>query len=341
MGLFEIVIPLSILLAGLFITYTLYKSRMNRYIIFIVLFVTIGMFAYTLSDSSKEPREVVSDNGIKNLECDEEYTLRYDIQGFQGTAICYNESPFGHYVVGLFQLATGIFALSYVIQNDIFSWREFYTPKILSYVNKYTGSKHINRYIETDKAGDFVWTYKGYGFLRNTKENEIHISRRDLYLDISNLSLFKGKAQAISTVALFEFVGKNEDIFRRIMKDNKYNIKTHRPIDEMSTLKIFMYMELSNSEKELYHTVHGNYSFGADRTKFIIRELFKMKRYIEYLNVDITNRTTKTLGTALDFSKSSANIGHGVRRLKQEDIVRVKPNEPQQQPNNMNQRGQM
>jgi len=338
------IIAIMILVIGVIILLLLRKVGTHYYILLFVFLFTMGLVAYAFNDTVKLPTEVVNEEGTISLECDSNFIMTTDNVGNQ---ICYNKSPFGHTIVSLFVLLSGVFGLCYVTQTTVKSWRMYLTPKMLFYINRYLPeNKPINKNIDTFRCGDFVWAYKGYGAIVNSIENEIFVSRKGMVAEISNLLLFKGKAQKITSSVLFEYVGKNEFVFQQIMHGYSYYPKTHKLSEKISDPPIiYIPLELKNYEKEHFYSIKGDYTFGADRSMSVIRELFKMRKAIKMLNIDMTTTSGNTLATAVTISDKASVIGNRVNQLQREDIFRkeqqLQQNQHQQQFDNSQQRRQM
>ena len=340
----SIIIAIMILVIGLVVFLLLRKAGVHYYVLVFVFLFTMGIVCYAFNDTVKLPTEVKNEDGTVTIGCDNDFILTTDKNGNQ---VCYNESPFGHAIVSLFSLLAGVFGLSYVTQTTIKSWRMYLTPKMLFYINKYLPeNRPINKNIDTYRSGDFIWAYKGYGAIVNSIENEIFVAKRDMVAEISNLLMFKGKAQKITSSVLFEYIGKNEFVFQQIMHGYSYYPKTHKLSEKISDPPIiYIPLELKNYEKEHFYSIKGDYTFGADRSMSVIRELFKMRKAIKMLNIDMTTTSGNTLATAVTISDKASVIGNRVNQLQREDILRKEQqpqqNQQQQQYDNQQVRRQM
>jgi len=337
----SIIIAIMILVIGLVVFLLLRKAGVHYYVLVFVFLFTMGIVCYAFNDTVRLPTEVKNEDGMVTIGCDNDFILTTDKNGNQ---VCYNESPFGHAIVSLFSLLAGVFGLSYVTQTTIKSWRMYLTPKMLFYINKYLPeNRPINKNIDTYRSGDFIWAYKGYGAIVNSIENEIFVAKRDMVAEISNLLMFKGKAQKITSSVLFEYIGKNEFVFQQIMHGYSYYPKTHKLSEKIADPPIiYIPIELKNGEKEHFYSIKGNYKFNADRSKSVIRELFKMRKAIKILNIDMTTTSGNTLATAVTISDKASVIGDRVNQLRKEEIFRKEqPQQQQQQYDNQQQRRQM
>lgn len=317
-------IALFFLIIGALIFFILRRAGVHYYFLLLVIVITLGLMAYAFNDTVTEPKTIMNADNTTSLGCDSEFILKTNTAGKQ---ICYNESPFGHTIVTLFAMISAVFVFAYAVEIDLKSWRMYRTPKMLFYFNKYMKeNRPIAKHIDTYRAGDFTWAHKGYGYINTPKENEIFVTKNNMKEEISNLLLFKGSAQKISAPALWEYTGKDERIFSQIMRDYAYNIKTHKLAEGITDPPIiYIPLPLTNEENALFHSIAGNYGFGANRFKQVITQIFKMRRAIKILDSDMTGTTNKTLGVAVTITDKGAVIGRGVSRLRQEDTVSGHP----------------
>ncbi len=332
-------IAIMILIIGGFIFFVLRRGGAHYYILLFVFVLTIGMVAYAFNDTIREPKRIKNPDNSTSLSCDTDFILKNETNGNQ---ICYNESPFGHSIVTLFGMLSAVFGFAYAVEIDIKSWRMYLTPKILFYKNKYMKeNRPISKHTDTYRAGDYIWAFKGYGAIVSMKENEIYVAKKDMVEQISNLLLFKGEVQKITSTALWEYIGKDERVFAQIMIDYPYNKKTHQLSEGITDPPIiFIPLPHSNQENTLFYSMKGGYGFGANRFKQVITELFKMRRAIRILDTDMTGTSTKTLGVAVTITDKAAVIGSGVSRLRQEDI-KTRPGAYQPEPRQPEERRQM
>ena len=190
-------------------------------------------------------------------------------------------------------------------------------------------NRAINRYTNTTTSGNIIWGFKGFGALFEGKDNEIHVSKKDLVKHISNLHLFMGKAQKVTTQALFEYIGKDDKIFQQIMVDYPYNIRTHEIKEGIEIPEIYVNMPLENGENKMFLSKIGNFMIDADRFKQIITAIYEMRKSIKAQKIEMGITTRDTLDFAVDISGKSAVIGGRVSELEQANVTSGRSYQPQ------------
>jgi hypothetical protein len=188
---------------------------------------------------------------------------------------------FLNYLAIIFILGSMVLFLASFMQMDKSS-------VVAYYKNRFTGDKPVCKCPDIGHSCNYIWTHKGYDRIVSQTENEIHIAKESMSTPEGLLGrnlLFKGEAEILNPKELFEYIGRNAQLFYDIMGEPIKNYDIQAVFD--GAPRIFYPKPMKNSEKEAFYSRVGNYGFNSDRFDYVINMLFELKNGITTLSVEM------------------------------------------------------
>ena len=272
----------------------------SRYWLYLGLLIVSSIIVYVYTDRTEQPNPDAFINNSIPL-CNEDF--KFDGQ------VCRKENPLGHSPVPLFQfLAWGI-AIADFAAYELEGHRTYRSNKILPYNNKYGELRPIPRAPDYFCEKNIFWAYKGFNAILKNTEEEIYVAKEKFVTKIGGNFILKGSLQRVTARYLFEYVGYDSKLQKKIIGDMKDPIiYVILPILDYGILKSF-------------HSLKGSYGFEADRFNDVMNLLFKREKGIEFQDKNMSESNKAVLTKGKDIVQIMANIGDGTRRARGQDLV--------------------
>lgn len=280
----------------------------NKHMLIIGLVIITFVLIYVFNDVQKEPKYI--NDPATNLSvptCDEGYTFKED------SKVCYNPSPLGHAVVPTFQLFAWILTFATLVDYEFESHRMYRSSKMLYFEDKYQKeNRPIPKSSDVYSQGGFTWMFKGYDAILESKEPELHFSKDSMLAKVGINYIFQGARQEISRDFLMTYIKNNPRLYRRIFSTINY---------DDPNLRIFIPVPLPPEETKRFYSLSGQHSFRADRFSDVIRTLFKMRKGISFLDLQMTESSKDMLRKGTTMSQQTAIMSDAVGKTQGQKIV--------------------
>jgi hypothetical protein len=246
----------------------------------ILILIILSIISFVIfRDHWEDPKVIQNPDGTQTLGCSEGYIPKINPSN-QTQVQCFKEAIFGHVKYTFFMalalaMWTGVGIVFYIEykKRDESSVIQFLQDKYQS------ENKPICRSPDIYKEKGFIWTFKGFDSVISSTESMLFIGKNKLIKQVGKNLLFWGARQEITPHELFEYVNRDTKLFKRITGyESPTLIETKRIRKEGSFPKIYFPRPLPYEILKSFYSIKGNYSFGADRFKIIIRLLFNMDK---------------------------------------------------------------
>ncbi len=297
----------------------------NRVWIYLGLLFLTAILIFAYNDQERKPDEEKDEvTGVVGLTCPEDYVLinRTVINEQNSTleSVCYNESPFGHDLVPLFQFLAWGCTIATVLDYRLLSYRMKKAPKLLYYEDKYVDElRPIPLCGDVFESKGFIWTFEGFDKIY-TREDKIHVARSGLYSRVGVNLLYKGGRQKVTAQGLYRYLGKDMALYKEIMAGFDIDPRVRRLIEDKQP-EISITYKLPYSVEKRFLSLVGNYDFGVDRFKYVIGELFRLRRGDTFVDNRMKARNKAMLNAGLDMSEATANISEAVGKTRNQGVV--------------------